>query len=62
MPAEELKALHEVAERRGQSVAQLVREAVRATWLMPTGQSIVGLAESTKALSSDQHDAIYDEL
>jgi hypothetical protein len=63
LPKEELSALHAIAQRRGTSVAQIVREAVRRVWIEDdtTGASIVGLASATKSLSSVEHDAIYDE-
>jgi metal-responsive CopG/Arc/MetJ family transcriptional regulator len=62
LPEEELKELHKVAKRQGKSVAQIVRSAVRKVWLTPSANSIVGLAESTKSLTSDDHDAIYDDV
>ena len=41
--AEELQALHEVAERSGRSVDALVREAIRRVWLRPGGDGPVAL-------------------
>jgi Ribbon-helix-helix protein, copG family len=60
LPKEELKALHAVAKRTGKSVAQVVREAVRKVWLLEPPDSIVGLADATTTLTSDEHDRIYD--
>jgi hypothetical protein len=58
---EELDALRERAKRSGQSVAELVREAVRRVWLRPAGQGPVGLWEGEPRRSSVDHDSIYDE-
>jgi hypothetical protein len=58
---EELDALREVAKRSGQSVAELVREAVRRVWLRPTNQGPVGLWDGQPRRTSQDHDSIYDE-
>lgn len=58
---EELAALHDVAERSGRSVADLVREAVRRIWLRPGDVGPVGLWDGPVARTSVDHDHIYDE-
>lgn len=58
---EELEALREMAKRSGQSVAELVREAVRRVWLPPTGAGPVGLWDGEPRRTSLEHDSIYDE-
>lgn len=57
---EELQALHQAAERMERSVADLVREAVRRTWLRPSGGP-VGLWAGEPRRTSSEHDTIYDE-
>lgn len=34
-PEQDLAALHRAARKAGKSVAEMVREAVRRTWLLP---------------------------
>ena len=58
--AEELEALHRVAERADRSVADLIREAIRRVWLRPTRKGPVGLWDGEPARSSVDHDSIYD--
>jgi hypothetical protein len=58
---EELDALRVAAKQSGQSVAELVREAVRRVWLRPAGQGPVGLWEGEPRRGSLDHDSIYDE-
>ncbi|MBP9113130.1 MAG: CopG family transcriptional regulator [Polyangiaceae bacterium] len=67
LPKEELDALHLVAKRSGQSVAQLVRAAVRQVWMSgkpPTSESkkggLVALWSERVDVSSMDHDSIYD--
>ena len=59
--AEELDALHAKARRSGRSVAELVREAIRRTWLRPEGLGPVAIWDGTPAHTSADHDRIYDE-
>ncbi len=59
-PDDELARLHKLAKRSKKSVAALVREAVRATWLRPRGKGPIALYSGT-ARSSADHDSIYDE-
>jgi hypothetical protein len=58
---EELAALHDVAARSGRSVADLVRDAIRRTWLRPESDGPVALWDGTPARPSVDHDSIYDE-
>jgi len=58
---DELRALHEVAERTDRSVAELVREAIRRVWLRPAAHGPVGLWDGELKRTSVDHDAIYDE-
>ena len=58
---EELDALHQVAERSGRSVADLVREAIRKVWLRPAANGPVGLWDGDPRRPSVDHDSIYDE-
>lgn len=56
----DLKALHRVAKKSGKSVAELIREAVRQTWLRVEPVGPVGLWDGQTRPSSD-HDSIYDD-
>jgi hypothetical protein len=58
---QDLAALHEIAESTGQSVAQLIREAIRQVWLKPRERGPVGLWDGPARTSSVEHDTIYDE-
>lgn len=58
---EELEALRERAKLSGQSVSELVREAVRLVWLRPLSRGPVGLWDGEPRRSSGEHDSIYDE-
>lgn len=57
----ELASLHAAARRSDRSVADLVREAVRRTWLRPESQGPVGLWSEEPKRSAHDHDSIYDE-
>ncbi len=61
LPADELKALHRVAKEKHMKVAELVREAVRATWLKSPPKGPVGLFDGENRGSSSEHDAAFDE-
>lgn len=58
---EELRALHQAARRTGRSVADLVREAVRKTWLRPKPTGPVALWDGPAVREADDHDSIYDQ-
>jgi hypothetical protein len=61
LPKEELAALHRIAKRRRRPVAELVREAVRRTWLELPKQGPVALWDGPFSGSSADHDAAFDE-
>ena len=56
----ELKALHEAARKAGRSVADMVREAVRRTWLQQGESGPVALWDGPCRPAVD-HDSIYDQ-
>ena len=58
---EELEALRRAASRSGRSVADLVREAIRRTWLRSDGSGPVALWDGEPARTSVEHDSIYDK-
>ena len=58
---EELEALHAVALQSGRSMADLIREAVRRTWLRPPRQGPVALWDGEPRRASVDHDSIYDQ-
>ncbi len=57
----ELASLHAAARRSDRSVADLVREAVRRTWLRPESQGPVALWTEESRHTALDHDSIYDE-
>lgn len=61
LPEEDLDALHAAAERRGRSVASLIREAIRLVWIRPVGKGPVGLWEGEPRRTSVEHDSVHDE-
>jgi hypothetical protein len=58
---EELEALHAVAAQSGRTMADLIREAVRRTWLRPAREGPVALWDGEPSRGSIDHDTIYDE-
>ena len=61
LPAGELKALHRVAREKKMKVAELVREAVRVTWLQAPATGPVGIFDGEIHGSSAEHDSAFDE-
>jgi len=59
--AAELAALHRVARRERRPVAELVREAVRVTWLREAPSGPVALWDGPFEGTSTDHDAAFDE-
>jgi len=58
---EELAALRAAAARSGQSVAALVRDAVRKVVLKPTAAGPVAIWDGKPKRSSLEHDTVHDE-
>jgi len=60
---EDLSALHELSERTGKSVAELIREAIRTVWLRPSpsDRGPVSIWSGPIRRTSSEHDSIYDE-
>lgn len=58
---EELDALRKAAARSGVSVAEIVRQAVRATVLKPDPDGPVAIWDGEPRRHSVDHDSIYDE-
>jgi hypothetical protein len=61
LPKQELAALHRVARRERRPVAELVREAVRSTWLREVPRGPVALWDGPFEGSSADHDAVFDD-
>lgn len=59
-PDPDLEALHRAARKAGKSVAEMIREAVRRTWLQQPPEGPVALWDG-RARPSIDHDSIYDE-
>jgi hypothetical protein len=58
---EELNALREAAARSGRSVAELVRDAIRQTVLMPQDTGPVAIWDGEPKRTSVEHDSVHDE-
>jgi hypothetical protein len=58
---EELNALREAAARSGQSVAELVRDAIRQVVLKPQKTGPVALWDGEPKRTSVDHDTVHDE-
>ncbi len=61
LPDDELRELHSVARSRKRPVAELIREAVRTTWLRGPANGPVALCDGFLRGRSDEHDAAFDE-
>jgi len=61
LPEEDLRALHRIAKSSKRTVASLVREAVRATWLAPERRGPVAVWAGPVRGGAMDHDSIYDE-
>ncbi len=61
LPDEELEALHGIAQRTGQSVASLIREAIRSRWMEPASEGPIALFHGEPRRASVDHDSIYDK-
>ncbi len=60
LPEADLRALHRLAAKRRKSVAALIRDAVKRTYLEPTVGGPVALFRGKAKRVSTDHDAIYD--
>ena len=58
---EELAALRKAAARSGCSVAQLVREAIRAVVLPPDADGPVAIWNGDPRRPATDHDSVHDE-
>jgi len=58
---EDLVALRAAARRSDRSVAELIREAIRRTWLRPENQGPVAIWDGRPKRASVEHDTIYDD-
>jgi hypothetical protein len=60
---DDLAALHELSERTGKSLAELIREAIRTVWLRPSPSELgpVSIWNGPIRRTSSEHDSIYDE-
>jgi hypothetical protein len=61
LPPQELEALHRIARNKRRRVADLVREAIRTTWLRPEPAGPVALCDGELRATSAEHDAAFDE-
>jgi hypothetical protein len=61
LPADDLKALHRLARKKGRPVADLVREAVRKVWLADRPRGPVAISNGLLRGTSSEHDAAFDE-
>lgn len=62
LPEQELAQLQHLAKRIGRSMADLIREAIRETWLRTTNEGPVALWKGPTQRTSIEHDTIYDEV
>lgn len=62
LPKSELAQLQQLAKEIGRSMADLIREAIRNTWLKNTTQGPVALWQGEARRASVDHDTIYDEV
>ena len=61
LPKDELAALREKAVRSKQSVAALVRDAIRKVVLKPAAAGPVAIWDGEPKRASIEHDSIHDE-
>jgi plasmid stability protein len=61
LPKEELDALRAAAARSGQSVAALVREAIRKVVLKPPARGPVAIWDGEPKRPSTDHDSVHDQ-
>jgi hypothetical protein len=61
LPKEELEALREAAARSGQSVAEIIRDAIRQVVLRPQASGPAAIRGGQPGHTSIDHDSIYGE-
>lgn len=61
LPEKELLQLQQLAKQVRRSLADLVREAIRRTWLTETTPGPVALWSEPTPHTAVDHDSIYDE-
>ena len=57
---EELDALRAAAAQSGRSVADLIREAIRKTFLKPSAEGPVAIWDGETQRTSLEHDSVYE--
>ncbi len=62
LPEHELTQLQRLAKQIGRSMADLIREAIRETWLKSVDQGPIALWKGPAQRTSVDHDSIYDEV
>ena len=60
--ARDLKALHALARQRKRRVAEMIREAVRSTWLKPASEGPVALTNAKLRGTSLNHESAFDSI
>jgi plasmid stability protein len=58
---EELEAVRAAAARTGRSVAEVIREAIRAALLKPDRSGPVAIWDGVPRRTSVDHDSVHDE-
>ncbi len=61
LPEAELVELHQIAKKSRRSLADLIREAIRKTWLSKSSGGPIALWKGPSGRTSVDHDSIYDK-
>ena len=62
LPRAELRELRQLARSHGRRIADLVRDAIRRTWLRPPPSGPVALSNGELRGTSAEHDAAFDKI